>query len=74
MQNTLKTTAVFTGRGLHSGAAVVMTVRAAPADHGIVFHRNDVASHADILARWEDRKSTRLNSSHLDLSRMPSSA
>ena len=26
------------------------------------------------LAAWIDRKSTRLNSSHLDLSRMPSSA
>ena len=26
------------------------------------------------LAHWRDRKSTRLNSSHTDISRMPSSA
>ncbi len=53
MQNTLKTAAVFTGRGLHSGAAVVMTVRSAPADHGIWFYRRDVATNADVPARWD---------------------
>ena len=53
LQNTLKTAAVFTGRGLHSGAAVCMTVRAAPADHGIWFHRTDVATDADVPARWD---------------------
>ena len=29
---------------------------------------------AETLAQWADRKSTRLNSSHIPLSRMPSSA
>ena len=53
LQNTLKTAAVFTGRGLHSGAAVVMTVRPAPADHGIWFHRSDVAVDADVPALWD---------------------
>ena len=28
----------------------------------------------NLMARWLDRKSTRLNSSHIPLSRMPSSA
>ena len=53
LQNTLKTTAVFTGRGLHSGAAVVMSVHPAPADHGIWFRRSDMATHADVPARWD---------------------
>ncbi len=53
MQNTLQTAAVFTGRGLHSGAAVVMTVRPAPADHGIWFRRTDVATAVDVPARWD---------------------
>ena len=33
----------------------------------------EVATHSNILA-WRDRKSTRLNSSHIATSRMPSSA
>lgn len=53
LQNTLKTSAVFVGRGLHSGAAVVMTVRPAAADHGIWFRRTDVATNADVPALWD---------------------
>ncbi len=54
MQNTLKTAAVFKGLGLHSGAPVTMTVRAAPADHGIWFRRSDVAAaSAMVPARWD---------------------
>ena len=34
----------------------------------------DMHTHLDKGHIWPDRKSTRLNSSHLDLSRMPSSA
>src|SRR5213080_3205745 len=32
------------------------------------------AQQVEALRRWEDRKSTRLNSSHIAVSRMPSSA
>lgn len=53
MQNTLKTTAVFTGFGLHSGAAVTMKVHPAAADHGIWFLRLDVDGDAMIPARWD---------------------
>lgn len=54
MQNTLKTIAVFQGHGLHSGAAVTMIVRPAPADHGIWFRRSDVTqADAMIPARWD---------------------
>ena len=34
----------------------------------------DAGGHTTAFARQEDRKSTRLNSSHTDISRMPSSA
>ena len=34
----------------------------------------DASSDGKIKAEWVDRKSTRLNSSHIPLSRMPSSA
>ena len=54
MQQTLKTAAVFKGLGLHSGAPVTMTVRAAPADHGIWFRRSDVTdADARVPARWD---------------------
>ena len=54
MQHSLKTAAVFKGLGLHSGAPVTMTVRAAPADHGIWFHRSDVTdADARVPARWD---------------------
>ncbi|MGB8813184.1 MAG: UDP-3-O-acyl-N-acetylglucosamine deacetylase [Paracoccaceae bacterium] len=54
MQNTLKSAAVFTGLGLHSGTAVRMVVRPASADYGIWFRRTDVTSgDALIPARWD---------------------
>lgn len=42
MQNTLKSSATFRGKGLHSGAAVTMTLRPAAAGHGIWFRRTDI--------------------------------
>lgn len=53
MQNTLTTTATFTGFGLHGGRPVRMDVRPAPAGHGIVFKRVDVAAGTGIIpALW----------------------
>lgn len=44
----------FTGFGLHGGAAVRMVVHPAPAGHGIVFLRTDVAGdEARVPAHWE---------------------
>ena len=42
MQTTLKTSVRFDGIALHSGQAVVMHVRPAPAGHGVVFERLDL--------------------------------
>ncbi|MBV1895587.1 MAG: UDP-3-O-acyl-N-acetylglucosamine deacetylase [Rhodobacteraceae bacterium] len=42
MQNTLSSSVVFEGTGLHSGAPVRMVLRAAPANHGIWFQRVDI--------------------------------
>lgn len=54
MQNTLKSAAVFTGLGLHSGQPVRMVVRPASADYGIWFRRTDLESgDAMIPARWD---------------------
>lgn len=54
MQHALKTTAVFTGFGLHSGAAVTMKVHPAPVDSGIWFLRSDlVGQDARIAAIWD---------------------
>jgi UDP-3-O-[3-hydroxymyristoyl] N-acetylglucosamine deacetylase len=54
VQNTLKSAAVFTGLGLHSGAPVRMVVRPASADYGIWFRRTDVHDRdAMIAARWD---------------------
>lgn len=54
MQNTVKSAVTFKGRGLHSGAPVLMVVRPASADYGIWFRRTDLA-HGDTLipARWD---------------------
>lgn len=54
VQSTLGQSVVFEGVGLHSGAPVRMEVHPAPADHGIVFRRTDVApAHARIPALWD---------------------
>jgi UDP-3-O-[3-hydroxymyristoyl] N-acetylglucosamine deacetylase len=43
MQQTLATPIQFKGMGLHSGKPVTLTLMPAPADHGIVFVRTDLA-------------------------------
>ena len=61
MQNTLKSSATFTGVGLHGGASVRMVVRPAPADHGVWFRRTDVADlDAMVPARWDAVTPSRL--------------
>ena len=54
MQTTLKSAVTFKGVGLHSGAAVSMTVRPAAAEHGIWFRRTDLAANIGfVAARWD---------------------
>jgi UDP-3-O-[3-hydroxymyristoyl] N-acetylglucosamine deacetylase len=54
MQYALKSTAVFHGQGLHSGAAVTMKIHPAPVGHGIWFVRSDIATgDARIPALWD---------------------
>jgi len=49
-QRTLKNAIRASGVGLHTGTKVLMTVRPAPPDHGIVFRRVDLDPPVDIPA------------------------
>ena len=50
------------GVGLHSGAAIAMTFRPAPPEHGVVFRRLDVVGRDDrVPAAWHAVADTRLN-------------
>jgi UDP-3-O-[3-hydroxymyristoyl] N-acetylglucosamine deacetylase len=57
-QRTLKAPIGCVGVGLHTGLRVNMTLRPAPARHGIVFHRTDLG--VDIPARFDHVVDTRL--------------
>jgi UDP-3-O-[3-hydroxymyristoyl] N-acetylglucosamine deacetylase len=66
---TVRAGVVFNGIGLHGGQAVAMQVAPAPAGHGIVFRRTDLApGTGDIPARWDlvvdTRLCTRLGNAH----------
>lgn len=61
-QRTLKKAIKTTGVGLHTGARVEMTLRPAPADTGIVFHRTDLAPVPSIPAHASNVGDTRLSS------------
>jgi UDP-3-O-[3-hydroxymyristoyl] N-acetylglucosamine deacetylase len=61
-QRTLKDPIRPTGVGLHTGARVELTLRPAPDDTGVVFHRTDLASPATIPARAVNVGDTRLSS------------
>jgi UDP-3-O-[3-hydroxymyristoyl] N-acetylglucosamine deacetylase len=52
-QRTLKNSIRASGVGLHSGKKVLMTLRPALPDTGIVFRRTDLDVHVDIPARAE---------------------
>jgi UDP-3-O-[3-hydroxymyristoyl] N-acetylglucosamine deacetylase len=61
-QRTLKESIRTTGVGLHTGARVELTLRPAPVDAGIVFHRIDVPKPVTIPALAANVGDTRLSS------------
>ena len=61
-QRTLKKSTRTTGVGLHTGARVELTLRPAPEDTGIVFHRTDLADGPPLPALASNVGDTRLAS------------
>ncbi len=59
-QRTLKNTIRATGIGLHSGVKVYLTLRPAPIDAGIVFHRTDRVPATVLPARADAVRHTEL--------------
>lgn len=55
MQKTLNKDISTNGIGLHSGAKVMLTLRPAPADHGIVFVRTDLQDQDNVIPATYDR-------------------
>lgn len=62
-QRTLKNVIRATGVGLHTGRKVLLTLRPAAPDTGIVFRRVDIAPPVEIPARAENVGDTRLSTS-----------
>jgi UDP-3-O-[3-hydroxymyristoyl] N-acetylglucosamine deacetylase len=63
LQTTVQTPVTFDGIGLHSGAAVSMSVLPAGTNHGIWFRRTDCtgsATQTDVRARWDNVTPTQL--------------
>ena len=52
-QNTLGAPITFSGKGLHTGVQVIMTVSPAPENHGIVFRRIDLEGAPSVPALCE---------------------
>src|SRR6476646_10083070 len=61
-QRTLKDSIRTTGVGLHTGARVELTLRPAPVDTGIVFHRVDLPNPVAIPAQAANVGDTQLSS------------
>ena len=59
-QRTLKNTIRATGVGLHSGKKVLMVLRPAPVDTGVVFRRTDLDEPVDVRAYAENVGDTTL--------------
>ena len=59
-QRTLKNTIRATGVGLHSGKKVLMVLRPAPVDTGVVFRRTDLDEPVDVRAYAENVGDTML--------------
>ncbi len=62
-QRTLKNSIRATGVGLHSGKKVLMVLRPAPANSGIVFRRTDLDEMVDIRATASNVSQTTLGTS-----------
>jgi UDP-3-O-[3-hydroxymyristoyl] N-acetylglucosamine deacetylase len=62
-QRTLKNTIRATGVGLHSGKKVLMVLRPAPVDTGVVFRRTDLNEPVDVRAFAENVGDTMLGTS-----------
>ncbi|MCE7887254.1 MAG: UDP-3-O-acyl-N-acetylglucosamine deacetylase [Alphaproteobacteria bacterium PRO2] len=60
MQHTIQKEIAATGTGLHSGAAINIALKPAPAGHGIVFVRTDLPGNNRIPALWNNVTDTRL--------------
>ena len=58
LQQTLKKSYSFEGKGLHTGRSARMTINPAPADSGIIFRRTDIGADATIEALAENVSST----------------
>ena len=54
LQQTLRKSYLFEGKGLHTGRVARMTVSPAPADTGIVFKRTDIGEDALVEALAEN--------------------
>ena len=65
-QRTLRNTIRASGVGLHSGRKVLMTVRPAPVDTGIVFVRSDLTPPARVAARAVHVGETTLGTTLID--------
>ena len=54
MQTTIRSSATFTGNGLHSGVPATVTIQPASAEYGVWFRRTDIQDRdALIPARWD---------------------
>src|SRR5271156_3266349 len=62
-QRTLKNSIRATGVGLHTGKKVLMTLRPAPSDTGIVFRRTDLDQPVDIKAHAQNVGDTTMGTS-----------
>jgi len=60
LQRTLKNVVRATGVGVHTGTKVVMSLRPAPADTGIVFCRTDLPGNPEVRAHALNVKDTRM--------------
>lgn len=60
-QRTLKNTIRATGVGLHSGKKVLMVLRSAPVDTGVVFRRSDLDVQVDVPAQAGNVGDTLMN-------------
>ena len=64
----------FAVRGLEVEHVVILGHALCGGIAALVDGESSAYAHYDYVSTWTDRKSTRLNSSHIPLSRMPSSA